>query len=74
MCFISVYHTLVGPPQWPGGKEPTCSAGGTGDVDLIPGSRGSPGGGRSNTLQYSCLENAKVRGAWHTESGTTKVT
>ena len=28
-----------------------------GDVDLIPGVGRSPGGGRDNSLQYSCLEN-----------------
>ena len=27
------------------------------DLDLIPGSRRSPGGENSNPLQYSCLEN-----------------
>ena len=27
-------------------------------------SAGSPGGGHSNPLQYSCLENPMDRGAW----------
>ena len=31
---------------------------------LIPGSGRSPGGGHSNPLQYSCLENPIDRGAW----------
>ena len=35
----------------------------TGDAGLIPGWR-SPGGGHGNPLQYSCLENPMVRGAW----------
>ena len=35
-------------------KEPACNAG---DLGLIPGLGGSPGGGHSNPLQYSCLEN-----------------
>ena len=30
----------------------------------IPGSGRSPGGGHSNPLQYSCLENPMDRGAW----------
>ena len=30
----------------------------------IPGSGRSPGGGRGNPLQYSCLENPMDRGAW----------
>ena len=35
-----------------------------GDADSIPGSRGSPGKGNGNLLQYSCLENPMDRGAW----------
>ena len=54
---------LVGLPQWLSCKESTCSAGGAGDVGLIPGSRRSPGGGRGNTLQYSYLENSMEREA-----------
>ena len=33
-------------------------------MDLIPGSGRPPGGGHSNPLQYSCLENPMERGAW----------
>ena len=46
----------------------------------IPGLRRSPGGGQSNTLQYSCLETSMDRGALQaivqevTESDTTEVT
>ena len=53
--------------QWPGfsggsvGKESTFSAG---DAGLIPGLGRSPGGGRGNPLQDSCLENPMDRGAW----------
>ena len=50
-------------PQWLSGKESTCSAGDSGDVGLIPGSDGSPGGGNGNPLQYSCLSNVMDRGA-----------
>ena len=42
-------------------KNPAANAG---DLDLIPGSGRSPGGGHSNPLQYSCLENPMDRGAW----------
>ena len=35
-----------------------------GNMSLIPGSGRSPGGGNENTLQYSCLGNAKDKGAW----------
>ena len=46
---------------FPGGsdvKESTCNAG---DLDSIPGSGKSPGGGLGNPLQYSCLENPHGR-------------
>ena len=43
-----------------GHKETVCNAG---DPGLISGSR-SPGEGKCNSLQYSCLENSMGRGAW----------
>ena len=52
---------------FPGGlavKNLPVSAGDTGDTSSIPGLGRSPGGGNSNPLQYSCLENPKHRGAW----------
>ena len=36
----------------------------TRDAGSIPGSGRSPGGGHSNPVQDSCLENAMDRGAW----------
>ena len=43
------------------------------DVDFIPASRRSSGGGCGNPLQYSCLENPMDRGAWQTTvHGVTK--
>ena len=44
-----------------GVKNPLASAG---DSGLIPASGGSPGGGSSNPLQDSCLENPVDIGAW----------
>ena len=38
-------------------KNPPANAGDIRDMDLIPGSGRSPGGGHGNPLQYSCLEN-----------------
>ena len=35
-----------------------------GDMGSIPGLGRSPGGGKGNSLQHSCLENPKSRGAW----------
>ena len=43
------------------GKESACNAG---DLGMIPGLGKSPGGGHSNPLQCSCLENPMDRGAW----------
>ena len=42
-------------------KNPPANVG---DAGLIPGSGRFPGGGNSNPLQYSCLENPMDRGAW----------
>ena len=36
----------------------------SGDVGLIPGLGRSPGEGNGNPLQYSCLGNPMVGGAW----------
>ena len=56
--------------QWLSSKESICN---TGDMCLIPGSGRSPGGGYSNLLQYSCLENPMDRGIWQTAvHGVTK--
>ena len=48
------------PGGWDG-KESACNAG---DLGLMPGSGRSPGEGNGNPLQYFCLENSTVRGAW----------
>ena len=45
------------------GKESACNAGDLGDVGSIPGSGRSPGEGKGNPLQYSCLKNPMDRGA-----------
>ena len=51
-------------------KNPPANGG---DVGLIPESGRPPGGGNSNPLQYSCLENPMDRGAWPaTVHGVTK--
>ena len=43
------------------GKQSACNAGGPGS---ILGLGRSPGEGKGNSLQYSCLENSIDRGAW----------
>ena len=45
---------LLGFPGRSHCKEAACNSG---DLGLIPGSGRSPGEGKSNPLQYSCLEN-----------------
>ena len=45
-------------------KNPPANAGDIREVGSVPGSGRSPGGGHSNPLQYSCLENSRDRGAW----------
>ena len=56
------------------GIESACNAGDAGDVDSISGLRRSPGGGRGNLFQYSCLKNPMDRGAWQAAAhGVTRV-
>ena len=47
-----------------GVTNPPANAGDTTDVDSIPGSGRSCGGGHSNPLQSSCLENPQDGGDW----------
>ena len=47
--------------------NPLINAGDAGDVNLIPGSGRSPGGGSGNLLQYFCLKSPMGRGGlWST--------
>ena len=50
--------------DFPGGSEVKASACNVGDLGSIPGLGRSPGEGKGNPLQYSCLENPMDRGAW----------
>ena len=45
-------------------KNLPANAGDVRDAGSIPGPGRSPGGGRGNRHQYSCLENPMDRGAW----------
>ena len=45
-------------------KDLPANAGDVRDMISIPGSGKYPGGGHSNPLQCSCLENSMDRGAW----------
>ena len=50
--------------SFPGGSEVKASASNVGDLGSIPGLGRSPGEGNGNPLQYSCVENPMVGGAW----------
>ena len=52
------------PPKLPCGSDGKVSVYNAGDPGSIPGSGRSPGEGNGNPLQYYCLENPMVRGAW----------
>ena len=55
-------------------NNPPPSAGDLRDMGSIPGSGRSPGGGHSNPLQYSCLENPMHRWArWATVHSVAKI-
>ena len=60
-CEIFLCAPGMGHPQWLSSKEPAYNSGG---LILIPGLGRSPGEGKGNPLQYSCLVNSKDRGAW----------
>ena len=57
-------HTIM---SFSGGsvvKNSPANAGDARDMGSIPWSGRSPGGGHSNPLQYSCLENPTDREVW----------
>ena len=64
MSILCIFKISQGLPRWLSSKESTCNAGDAGDLGSIPGSGRSPGGGHSNPLQDSCLENSMDREAW----------
>ena len=58
---LYMQYLLMGFPGGPVSKESTCN---TGDPGLIPGSGRTMEEGNGNPLQYSCLGNPVVRGAY----------
>ena len=66
-CFTYLIHVSESFPGDSVVKTLSANAGDTGDSDLIPGSGRSPGGGKGNPLQYSCVENYMDREAWQAE-------
>ena len=54
-------------------KNPPANAGDERDTGSVPGLERSPGGGKGNPLQYSCLESSVDKGAlWAIVHGVTK--
>ena len=51
----------MGFPDTSDGKESACNVG---DPSSNPGWGRSPGEGKGNLLEYSCLDNSMDRGAW----------
>ena len=49
---------------FPGGSDGKESTWNAGDPGSISGLGRFPGEGNGNSLQYSCLEDSKERGAW----------
>ena len=58
MFFVEFLYTF------PGGSDGKAFACNAGNLGSIPGSGWSPGGGNSNPLQYSCMENSMAGEAW----------
>jgi len=50
--------------RWCSGKELPANARAARDLGLIPGWGRSSGGGKWQSIQYSCLENPMDRKAW----------
>ena len=77
IIYIYIYictHTHTGFPGSSVVKNPLAKAGAAGDWGWIPGFGGSPGGGNSSPLLYSCLENSTDRGVWQaTDHGVSSV-
>ena len=61
--FCQQGHQVRSASGFPGGSVTKEFAGNAGDLGLIPKLGRSLGGGNSNPLQYSCLENPTDRGA-----------
>ena len=63
ICLLHMHRSVWGFPGGTEVKNLTANGGNTEDAGSIPGSGRSPGGGNSNPLQYSCLENPMDRRA-----------
>ena len=73
ICHLSIYLSIYLSNVAPVVKNLPANAGDARDMGSIPGSGRSPGLGKGNLLQYSCLENPMDRRTWlATVHGVTK--
>ena len=67
-CRSNTYKNNIPPLSrihiFPGGSAAENPLANAGDMGLIPTSGRSPGEGKGNTFQYSCLRNPMDRRAW----------
>ena len=61
---FSAFRSYFKSVDFPGGSDGKASVYNAGDLGSILGSGRFPGKGKSNPLQYSCLENHMDGGAW----------
>ena len=64
ICICIYLSNYLGLLQWLSDKELVSGAGASGELGSIPDLGRSLGGGHSDPLQDSCLENPMDRGAW----------
>ena len=64
LLILNMLWMLWAPQVALGVKNPPAKAGDRRDAGSIPALGTSPGGGHSNPLQYSCLENPRDKGTW----------
>ena len=64
LIVLLIYISLMTSEGFPGGSVVTSLLASAGDMDSVPGSAKSPGGGNDNPLHCSCLKNPMDRGAW----------
>ena len=62
--FKKLYINILDGIGFPGGSMLKSPPANVGEMSSTPGLGRSPGGGKGNPLQYSCLENLMDRGAW----------
>ena len=72
-CFYKLLLEVITQEEgFPGGSVVKSLPAYAENTGLIPGSERSPGEGKGNPLQHSCLGNPMDKGAWRLESGSSQ--